>query len=61
MHNVDPINQPKSDFADLIAQISLADSPVGIDAKYTHALIVKYLQEILKRVERLESQLAKES
>ena len=57
MNYVDPISKPKSDFEDLVAQISHPDSPVGIDAKYTHALIINYLQEILGRIEKIEKQL----
>ena len=57
MTDVDPISKPKSEFDDLIGKISLADSPVGIDAKYTHALIINYLQEILARVDRIEKRL----
>jgi hypothetical protein len=40
---------------DLMAQISLADSPVGIDARYTHAVIITYLQQISERLNRLET------
>ncbi len=32
------------------------DSPVGIDAKKTHILILKKLEEIEKRLKRLEEQ-----
>lgn len=50
----DPLAKPKQDFDELIAQISLADSPVGIDAKYTHAVIIDYLRQISARLERVE-------
>jgi hypothetical protein len=34
--------------------ISSHDSPVGIDAKVTHVIIINKLLEIEKRLERLE-------
>lgn len=36
-------------------------SPVGIDAKKTHILILHQLQELNKRMERIEKQLIKEA
>ena len=53
----DPLSKPKDAFAELIAKISLSDSPVGIDAKYTHAVIIDYLRQISARLEAIESQL----
>jgi hypothetical protein len=50
----DPLAKPKQDFDELIAQISSPDSPVGIDAKYTHAVIIDYLRQISARLERIE-------
>lgn len=53
----DPLAKPKQDFDELIAQIGSPDSPVGIDAKYTHAVIIDYLRQISSRLERVEEQL----
>lgn len=45
---------------DLIAQLIHSDaSPVGIDAKKTHILILNKLQELSDRMERIEHQLNK--
>ena len=55
--NTDPLTTPKSDYADIVQRISLPDSPVGIDAQYTHAIIITYLKQISERLERLESRL----
>ena len=52
----DPLSKPKDTFDELIAQISIPDSPVGIDAKYTHAVIIDYLKQIATRVDELEQQ-----
>ena len=38
MPHEDPLAKPKEAFESLIEQLSSADSPVGIDAKYTHAV-----------------------
>ena len=51
----DPLTKPKDAFNELITQLSSPDSPVGIDAKYTHAVIIDYLQQISKRLDRLEA------
>ena len=55
MEHQDPIELPKEALATIAQKISLPDSPVGIDASYTHALIITYLQQIDKRLERLEN------
>jgi len=56
--NKDPLRTPKSEYADIVDRISVADSPVGIDAQYTHAIIITYLQQITARLDKIESQLA---
>lgn len=53
----DPLAKPKAAFDDLIAQLSSPDSPVGIDAKYTHAVIIDYLQQITSRLDEIERRL----
>lgn len=57
MMQPDPIAISKQDYQQLIEQISLPDSPVGIDAQYTHAIIITYLQQIADRLDRLEKRL----
>lgn len=44
----------KSELRALIDQIASADSPVGMDAVYVHALILDKLEQIEKRLESLE-------
>ena len=56
--SVEPLMTPKEDYSDIIARISLADSPVGIDAQYTHAIIITYLQQISDRLKNIEARLA---
>ena len=51
----DPLTKPRDAFDQLIAQISSPDSPVGIDAKYTHAVIIDYLRQISARLDKIEA------
>ena len=53
----DPLAKPKDSFESLIAQLSSPDSPVGIDAKYTHAVIIDYLRQIATRIDSIERRL----
>lgn len=55
--NTEPLFTPKQEFDDIVQRISLPDSPVGIDAQYTHAIIISYLRQITERLERIETQL----
>lgn len=45
---------PKAEYERLEALIGSEGSPVGIDAKKTHVLILHKLAEIERRLERLE-------
>ena len=56
--NVEPLYVPKEEYSDIVDRISVENSPVGIDAQYTHAIIITYLRQISERLEKLESQLA---
>ena len=58
MSAVEPLFRNKEEYTDIVNRISLPDSPVGIDAQYTHAIIITYLRQIMARVEKLESILA---
>lgn len=54
---VDPLSQSKAELDAIVQHISLPDSPVGIDAQFTHAIIITYLQQIAARLEKLEERL----
>ena len=58
MSRDDPLAKPKDAFDDLIAQLSSPDSPVGIDAQYTHAVIIDYLRQITARLDDIDRFLA---
>ena len=58
--NDSPMSRSKSDYEDIIGKISHPESPVGIDAQLTHAIIIVYLQQISERLERLEARLPDE-
>jgi hypothetical protein len=51
------MSKTKDDYADLIGHISLPESPVGIDAQLTHAIIIAFLEQISNRLDDIESQL----
>ena len=55
--STDPLSRPRDEYEELIEQISVPDSPVGIDAQYTHAIIIEYLRQIAARLDHLESRL----
>ena len=47
-----------TDFERIAAQIVSEDSPVGIDAKKTHVMILLALERLEKRLAKIEQQLA---
>ena len=51
---------PASDYAEIEELIASEDSPVGIDAKKTHVIIIHKLLQIEERLERLEHLVAGE-
>ena len=46
---------PENEYNEILKGIESADSPVGIDAKKTHVIIIHKLTEIEKRLEKLEN------
>ncbi len=50
-----------SDFERIAAEIASDDSPVGIDAKKTHVMILSKLEGLERRLERIEEHLAGEA
>lgn len=55
--NTDPMLKTKDEYAAIVEHISVANSPVGIDAQLTHAIIITYLQQIVARLDKIETQL----
>jgi hypothetical protein len=53
----DPLAKPRTAVADLINRLGAKDSPVGIDAPYTHAVIIDFLRQIAARLETIEQRL----
>ena len=47
---------PQDDYNEILKDIESADSPVGIDAKKTHIIIIHKLREIEKRLDGLEGE-----
>lgn len=50
----------KEDYQRIASLINSDDSPVGIDAKKTHVIIIRKLEEIGQRLDRIEAQLNRE-
>ena len=48
---------PQEDYARILKEIESATSPVGIDAKHAHVLILYKLMEIDQRLMRIEQEL----
>ena len=57
MH-AEPMSQSKDHYASIIDHISVSNSPVGIDAQLTHAIIITYLQQIAERLDKIETRLS---
>ena len=53
----DPMKREKSDYSQTIDKISMVNSSVGIDAQFTHAIIIDYLQQLHARLDRIEKHL----
>jgi hypothetical protein len=47
--------KPKEELQEIIDQIASADSPVGMDAVYVHALILDKLTNLEERIAKLEN------
>lgn len=48
-------NIPRDEYRRIEEWIESSDSPVGIDAKKTHVLIIHLLMDLDRRLSRLES------
>lgn len=57
MNQSDPLAKSKQEYAAIIGKIQSEKSAVGIDAQYTHAIIITYLQQITRRLDALEERL----
>jgi hypothetical protein len=54
-----PLDKSKEEYRELLDKIRSPDSPVGIDAGYTHAIVISYLQQITERLDKLEKEIEK--
>ena len=52
-----PLEIPKEDYQKTIERIR-SESAVGIDAQYTHAVIIEYLKQISQRLDVLEKKIS---
>ena len=57
---MDPLERSKEDYSAVIEKIA-SNSSVGIDAQYTHAIIIEYLKDLTQRMARLEELIENQS
>jgi hypothetical protein len=57
MTDPDRIRVPDDRYAALVEALASDESPVGIDAKKTHVIIVHFLLDLQDRLARLEARL----
>lgn len=50
--------KPKTELQPIIDLIASADSPVGMDAVYVHALILDKLENLSERLEQIEEKVS---
>jgi hypothetical protein len=55
--NRDNLTVPRERHEEIVRQIASDDSPVGIDAKKTHVIIIDLLLDLNARLARLEERL----
>jgi hypothetical protein len=48
---------PSEEYEEILKEIESQDSPVGIDAKKTHIIIISKLRKLDERLSRLEDSL----
>ena len=53
-----PLQKTKEEYTATIDKIK-SGGAVGIDAQYTHAIIIEYLQQITQRIDALEEKILK--
>lgn len=53
-----PLERSKSEYQSTIERIK-SEGAVGIDAQYTHAVIIEFLQQISQRLDVLEQKIEK--
>ncbi len=61
MASSEPLYKSKEEYKEIVERISLSNSPVGIDAQYTHAIIITYLRQITERLDKLEAELKRKT
>ena len=54
MNYLNPLKRSKTEYEETISTIRSENAAVGIDAQYTHAIIIEFLKQISDRLDRLE-------
>ena len=61
MSDKPPLFKSKEEFSSIIKTIKSDQSTVGIDAQYTHAIIIDYLERITQRLKALEETVSQQN
>ncbi len=58
MEYLDTTKVKKEEYTEIIEKIAVPNSPVAIDAQYTHAIVIEFLKQISQRLDNLEKTVA---
>ena len=58
MKSTDPLKKTKKQYQYVIDKIKIKESEVGIDAQYTHAIVIEYLKGLTQSIDRIEKRIA---
>ncbi len=61
MSDKNPLEKSIEELDDVVAKLRSENSPVGIDAVYTHAVIIDFLRQLSSRIDAIEARLDQQS
>ncbi len=56
-----PLDKSLDELDDVVQKLRSENSPVGIDAVYTHAVIIDFLRQLSARLDAIEAKLERQS
>ena len=57
MRDKSPLDKSLAELDDVVEKLRSDNSPVGIDAVYTHAVIIDFLRQLGSRLDAIEARL----
>ncbi len=61
MSDKTPLDKSLDELDDVVQKLRSENSPVGIDAVYTHAVIIDFLRQLSARLDAIETKLERQS